>query len=88
MTPEGDDVDSLMTVFSLRSGRSSAFSGRSKHDGIMFCGDMDLVHVRLVLDFEWGSSSGLLGLGLSGPFAAIGGLETLYYFVLRERRLI
>ena len=42
----------------------------------MFCEDMDLVRVRLVLDFEWGSSSGLLGLDLSGLFAAIGGLGT------------
>ena len=76
MTPEDNDVDSLMTVFSPRSGRSSTFSGLSKHDGIMFCEDMDLVRVRLVLDFEWGSSSGLLGLDLSGLFAAIGGLGT------------
>ena len=36
---------------------------------------MDLVRIRLALDFEWGLSSGLLGLVLSRP-SDIGGLRT------------
>jgi hypothetical protein len=75
LTPEVEDVDPSASVSSLRSGGSST-SRLSKHDGITFCGDMDLVRALLAWNFESGISSGLLGLAPSGLSADIGEIGT------------
>lgn len=65
LTLERDDAGFSMTVVSPRLGASSTFSRLPEQEGITFCGDVDLVRALLALDFEWGLSSGLLGLAFS-----------------------
>ena len=52
LTPEVEDVDPSVSIPSLRSGGSGTFLRFSKHDGVTFCGDMDLVRALLAWDFE------------------------------------